>query len=185
MKEKRFTATNIAEILGDALEVQDADRENLHHRIRYLAKKHYLNGGRKIDNRGTLDFPVSEVFRAAILCEFLAFSMDVKIASTALRDAEELCLPPGSYPNSARTDGGWLFSGGLGTVVEGVSAGEDWLLVVELRRSGPSGAAGLVGRYARASIQLPDVDVIFGRAATATVLTVNLTKLFTEISKGL
>ena len=185
MEERRLTATNIAEILGNALEVQEADRENLHHRVRYLAKKHYLNGGRKIDHRGTLDFPVSEVFRAAILCEFLAFSMDVKVASAALEEAEKLQLLPGSYPASARTDSGWSFSGGLETVVRSVEAGEDWLLVVELRRSGRSGAAGLVGRYARANDHRPDVDDIFGRAATATFFTVRLTKLFAEILEGL
>lgn len=185
MKEKRFTATKIAEILGDALEVQEVDRENMHHRVRYLAKKHYLFGGRIIDNRGTLDFPVSEVFRAAILCEFLAFSMDVKVASAALEEAAKLRLPPSSYPASARTDSGWSFSGGLGTVVRGVEFGEDWFLVVELRRSGRSGVAGLVGRYVRAKDQEPDVNEIFGRAAPATFFTVRLTNLFAEILERL
>lgn len=186
MEEKRLTATNIADILAPAMEVQDFDRDNLHHRVRYLAKKHFLLGGRTIDKRGTLEFPTSEVFRAAILCEFLAFSMDLKVASSALEQAERDFRPPfGNYPNSARQDGGWTFSDCLGTVLRGFDAGETWWLIVELRRSGASDAAGLVGRYAHADEERADVDAIFGRVPAATVLKVNLTKLFEKILERL
>jgi hypothetical protein len=182
MQEDRRTATQIAEILAAALEVQEEDKENLHHRVRYLAKKHYLRGGRAIDKRGTLDFPVSEVFRAAILCEFLAFSIDVKVASAALKQAETAYRPGvGNYPASAKKEGGWAFSDTLSTVLQGVRAGEDWWLVVELRRSGTSDGAGLVGRYAHSEEERTDVDAIFGRSPAATVLRVSLTKLYGNI----
>lgn len=186
MEEKRLTATKIAEIVAAALEVQDEDKDNLHHRIRYLAKKRYLIGGQKIDNRGTLDFPASQVYRAAILCEFLAFSMDVKVAAAALTQADANFHPRvENYPNSARQDGGWTFLDCLGTVLRGIKTGEDWWLVVELRRSGTSEGAGLVGRYAHADEQKIDVDAIFGRAPVATVLKVNLTRLYGKILEKL
>ena len=186
MQEDRRTATQIAEILAVALEVQEEDKENLHHRVRYLAKKHYLHDGRTIDKRGTLDFPISEVFRAALLCEFLAFSIDVKVASAALKQAETAYRPGvGNYPASAKKEGGWAFSDTLSTVLQGVRAGEDWWLVVELRRSGTSDGAGLVGRYAHSEEERTDVDAIFGRAPAATVLRVSLTKLYGNIMERL
>ena len=186
MDEKRFTAANIADVLADTFEVQDEDKGNLRHRVRYLAKKHYLRGGKAIDKRGTLDFPTSEVFHAAILCEFLSLSMDIKIASSALKQAEkDFRLSPGNYPDSARRHGGWAFSGYLETVLRGIEADEDWWLVVELRRSGTIDAAGLLGRFTHANEQRADVDATFGRAPAATVLKVNLTKLFGKILENL
>ena len=186
MQEDRLTATQIAEILAAALEVQEEDKDNLHHRVRYLAKKHYLRGGRTIDKRGTLDFPTSEVYRAAILCEFLAFSIDVKVASAALEQAETAYHPGAlNYPSSAKTDGGWTFPDPLSTVLRGVRAGEDWWLVVELRRSGTSEGAGLVSRYAHSEEERTDVDAIFGSAPAATVLRVSLTKLYGNIMERL
>lgn len=186
MQENRLTATQIAEILAAALEVQDEDKENLHHRVRYLAKKHYLRDGRTIDKRGTLDFPTSEVYRAAILCEFLAYSIDVKVASAALEQAEADYRPGvANYPASAKRDGGWAFSDVLGTALQGIRAGEDWWLIVELRRSGTSDGAGLVGRYAHSEEERTDVDAIFGRAPAATVLRVSLTKLYGNIMERL
>lgn len=185
MKEQRYTATRIAEILGDALEVQEADKESVHHRVRYLAKKEYLRNGQKIDKRGTLDFPASEVFRAAILCEFLAMSMDVKVALTGMREAEALRFPPGEYPASTKTPGGWSFSGGLSQAIRGVESGEEWLLLFELRRSGEVGGGGPVAKYVLADEDQPDVNDIYGRTKAATVLTVNLKSLFTPILCGL
>jgi hypothetical protein len=186
MQDDRFTATQIAEILAAALEVQEEDKENLHHRVRYLAKKHYLHDGRKIDKRGTLAFPVSEVFRAALFCEFLAFTIDVKVAAAALKQAQAEYRPGvGNYPVSAKKDGGWAFSDVLNTARQGIRAGEDWWLIVELRRSGTSDGAGLVGRFAHSEEERTDVDAIFGRAPAATVLRVSLTKLYGNILKRL
>lgn len=186
MQEERLTATKIAEILAAALEVQIEDKDNFHHRVRYLAKKKYLHNGREIDKRGTLDFPVTEVYRAAILCEFLAFSMDIKVASAALKQAEDDFRPRvGNFPHSARKGGGWAFSDCLNTVLRGIEAGEVWWLVVELRRSGTSDGAGLVGRYAHSEEERTDVDAIFGRAPAATVLRVNLSTLYGKILERL
>lgn len=186
MQEDRLTATQIADILAPALEVEAEDKENLHHRVRYLAKKHYLRGGRAIDKRGTLDFPATEVYRAAILCEFLAFSIDVKVASAALKQAEADYRPGvGNYPASAKKDSGWAFSDVFSTALKGIRAGEDWWLVVELRRSGTSEGAGLVARYAHSEEERVDVDAIFGRAPAATVLRVSLTKLYGNIMERL
>ena len=182
MEETRLTATQIGDILVAALEVRAEDKSNLHHRVRYLAKKQYLGDGRTIDNRGTQDFPTSEVYRAALLCEFLAFSIDVKVASTVLKQAEKgFRLNIRNYPVSARRDGGWAFSDWLDTILNGINYGETWWLLVKLGRSGTSHGAGLIGSFAHAEEERVDVDFIFERAAAATVLKINLTTLYGQI----
>lgn len=182
MDNRRHTATNISDVIGNVQEVQDSAKDVLQRRIRYLSKKHYLRGGREIDKRGTLDFPFSEVFRAAIYCEFLALSMDIKVASAALQKAEELRFVPGNYPVSMQTDGGWRFDdGGLAAAVHGVGSGEEWLLVIEIKRSGENGNAGMVAHYTVVGHQKPNVDVMLGSAVTATTLTISLEKLFTGL----
>lgn len=182
MSDQKYTATNMSEIIGNAQEVQDSAKDILHNRTRYLSKKKYLCDGSELDKRGTLGFPVSEVFRAAIYCEFLALSMDIKVASTALQKAEKLRFAPGNYPASMQTDGGWPFDkGGLAAAVHGVDAGEEWLLVIEIKRSGESVGAGLVAHYSVVGHEHPNVDVMLGSAVTATTLTINLKTLFTGL----
>lgn len=182
MSDKTYTATYISDVIGNAQEVQASAKDILHRRTRYLSKKHYLHHGRKLDDRGTLGFPVSEIFRAAIYCEFLALSMDIKVASAALEEAEKLRFAPGNYPASMQTNGGWPFDeGGLAAAVHGVDTGEEWLLVVEIKRSNQSGGAGLLAHYTVIGHEKPNVDVILGSAVTATTLTINLKTLFTGL----
>jgi len=177
MAENRFTATQIGDILADALEYSDESRSNLRHRVRYLAKKHHLLNGCKIDERGTLEFPKSEVYRAALYCEFLGLSMDIKVAAQALQQAEDF-KPFLNKPESARVDGGWNFSGGLSSAVRGVGAGEKWKLVILLQRSGHSTEAGLKSFYTWENDRSTDVDAILGREGASTALDIDLCSLF-------
>jgi hypothetical protein len=180
MSDNRYTATQIADLLADALEYQDSAKSNMHHRVRYLAKKSYLAHGKSIDNRGTLDFPVSEVYRAAVFCEFLGMSMDMKIAASALQRAESLHLGP-NMPESARVEGGWQFSGGLAAAVRGVNAGENWKLFVVLKRSGHSTDAGLHAFYTWSEEARESIDELYGRNEAATKMVIDLTRLFKNL----
>jgi hypothetical protein len=182
MTEDQFSASQIGEILADALEVSTEARNNLQHRVRYLAKKNYLKEGRKIDQRGTLQFPTSEVYRAAILCEFLNLSMDMKIAIGILERAERF-NPIGELPESARIKdgGGYTFHGGLSDAVRGIAFGEKWKLIVTLQRSGYESDAGIAARYVSPKESSVNVDRLFGRAAAATIVAIDLTALFEKI----
>lgn len=180
MDEHRYTATNIADLIADALEYDDEAKRNMHHRVRYLAKKGHLQDGRAIDKRGTLDFPASEVYRAAIYCEFLGLTMDIVAASTALQRAEEF-HPMFDKPESARVEGGWHFSGGLASAVRGVRTGEHWQLFVVLKRSGHSTEAGLSAFYTWSEEQIENVDKIYGREAAATSVRIDLSELFKNL----
>jgi len=181
MGGNRFTATQIADLLADALEYQDSAKSNMHHRVRYLAKRSYLANGKSIDNRGTLDFPVSEVYRAAVFCEFLGLSMDMKIAASAMQRAENLHLGL-DKPKSARVEGGWQFSGGLAAAVRGVKAGEHWKLFVVLKRSGHSADAGLHAFYTWSEDARESIDDLYGREEAATKMVIDLTKLFKNLA---
>lgn len=180
MDEKRYTATQIADLLADALEYQDSAKSNMHHRVRYLSKKGYLRHGKSIDNRGTLDFPPSEVYRAAVFCEFLGLSIDMKVASSALQRAEDY-HPMLNKPESSRVKGGWQFSGGLATALRGASVGEQWKLFVVLNRSGHSADAGLTAFYTFLGEGRETIDDVFGREEAATILVIDLTKLFKNL----
>jgi hypothetical protein len=182
MTEDQFSATRIGEILADALEFAADARQNLQHRVRYLAKKEHLQHGCEVDGRGTLHFPKSEVYRAAILCEFLSLSMDMKIATEVLRKAERY-NPSGEQPDSARIEGGggYIYHGGLSTAVRGVAAGEQWTLILTLQRSGYMSDAGIAARYVSPKEASVNVDRLFGRAPAATIVAIDLTALFAKI----
>ncbi|RCW84121.1 hypothetical protein [Paracoccus lutimaris] len=182
MAEDQFSASRIGEVLADALEFATDDRDNLQHRVRYLAKKGHLKHGREVDGRGTLHFPKSEVYRAAILCEFLSLSMDMKIATEVLRKAERY-NPIGEQPDSARIEGGggYIYQGGLSTAVRGVASGEQWTLKLTLQRSGYMSDAGIAARYVSPRETSVDVDRLFGRARSATIVSIDLTALFEKI----
>ncbi|MCA2012902.1 hypothetical protein LCM17_15500 [Cereibacter sphaeroides] len=182
MTEDQFSASKIGELLADALEIAEEARNNLQHRVRYLAKKEHLQYGRAVDGRGTLHFPKSEVYRAAILCEFLSLSMDMKIATEVLRNAERY-TPIGEPPDSARIKGGggYIYHGGLSTAVRGVAAGEQWTLMLTLQRSGYISDAGMSARYVSPKDASVNVDRIFGRAPAATIVAIDLTALFERI----
>lgn len=182
MTEDQFSASRIGEILADALEVSTEARNNLQHRVRYLAKKNYLSEGRIIDQRGTLQFPKSEVYRAAIMCEFLNLSMDMKFATAVIKMAERF-NPIGEPPESAwiTGGGGFSFHGGLSDVVRGVSSGEQWSLMLTLQRSGYDSDSGIAARYVSPNESSVNVDRLFGRAPAATIVAVDLTALFAKI----
>jgi len=182
MEDERYTATQIAELLCDALEVTHDAQNNLHFRVKYLAKKAHLRGGRKTDARGTLDFPKSEVFRAVLFNEFLGLSMDIAAAAKALDQAEDF-HPMGQHPQSARAPGGsgWNYRGGLASAVRGVAAGELWHLVLTLQRSGHSSNAGLRAQYTWSDENVEEADRVLGRKAAATTVTVNLRLLFEDL----
>lgn len=182
MTEEQFSASRVGEILADALEVSTEARSNLQHRVRYLAKKGYLKHGREVDRRGTLLFPKSEVYRAAILCEFLNLSMNMQIATDVLRMAERY-NPHGKLPESAQIKGGggYIFRGGLSAAVQGIAAGEQWTLMLTLQRSGYLSDAGISARYLSSTETSANIDGRLGRAPAATTVTVDLTALFAKI----
>lgn len=180
MSEKRYTATQIADLLADALEYQDSAKSNVRHRVRYLAKKNHLAHGKSIDNRGTLDFPVSEVYRAAVFCEFLGLSMDIKIAKSALQRAESLHVGLGK-PDSARVEGGWQFGVGLDPAIRGIKAGENWKLVVVLKRSGHRSDAGPQTFFTWSEETRESIDEFYGREEAATTIFIDLNKLFKNL----
>lgn len=106
----------------------------MHNRVRYLAKKEILNGGEKVDARGTLEFPRIEVYRAAIFCELMPLKMDViKLASNISSAETEMNV--GQYPApSQKFKGNSRSRGGLRNAIHGVSIGENWVLTISMPR---------------------------------------------------
>lgn len=130
--ENSLRATEIADILchSDGLELEN--QTATHNRVRYLAKKGILNGGVKVDARGTLEFPRIEAYRAAIFCELMPLKMDViKLARNISSAETELSI--GQYPAPSQKLGEGSYSlGGLRNAIRGVSEGENWVLTISM-----------------------------------------------------
>ena len=182
MTEDRYTATRIAEEITLALGVSGEAESALQHRVRYLAKKGHLQDGKKVDARGTLEFLKIEVFRAALFCELLAASMDVRSVRDALEQAQDFHPGAGQYPDSARTEGGWTYQGGgLGAALQGVFAGEKWTLVLSVMRPGFNDEGGLRAFYTWEGNERENVDQLMGRKPEALKIIVDLNVLFSGL----
>jgi hypothetical protein len=185
MSKTEFTASQIAGALSVSFGEEESANSKLHHRIRYLAKKEHLVNGRKVDDRGTLVFPKTEVYRAALYNELLSLTMDVGMAANAINKAE--AYNPRVHPGSAKgSKGGYNYSGGLPTSVRGVEAGEEWALILTVARAGHSSEANISAQYLwqgeERSIDDQDfLDAIFGRNRCATRLRIDLKELFAPL----
>lgn len=111
---RTYTASEIAEITSDAASLRGEGRKDQAHRTRYCAKRGLLKDGSVIDKRGTLVFPVLEVFRAAALVELQRCGIESASVATALNRVPDL----------------------LPSAVEGVAAGKQQTLVLRLMRPG-------------------------------------------------
>lgn len=126
-------ATEIADILcqSDGLELEK--QTATHNQVRYLAKKKILNGGVKVDDRGTLAFPRIEVYRAAIFCELMLLKMDVINLARSISSAEtDLNIGQHPAPSQKLKKGGTYSLGGLQNAIRGVSQDENWTLTITM-----------------------------------------------------
>jgi len=189
MSDEKFTATQIGEIICDAWGLEQGARNNLQHKVRYTAKKGYLRNGTKADARGTLEFPKSEVFRAAIFCEFLEADADINRIGEAINHAER--FTPTVNPASARAPkgGGFEYSGGgLAVAVRGVAACENWRFIVSRARSPLADGKAIYGRYLWSGEDESDDDskalsIFYGKPHAALIQEVDLNAAFGDIIK--
>lgn len=188
MADSKFTATQIGEIICDAWKLHPVERDNLQHKVRYIAKKQYLRHGSKADARGTLKFPKSEIYRAALFCEFLDADVDIRKVSEAVNQAET--YRPLKNPESARakSGGGFNYPGGLATAVRGVAFGESWRLLLTRMRSSLADARGTYGRYVWSGEEEAESDtaalaVLYGKPHAALIQSIDLNAAFHDIVK--
>jgi len=198
-RERLFSATEIAEIIGEVDNLGPEDQETTHNRIRYLTKRTYRNeagaelpllqDGEQIDARGKRAYPLREVYRTAIFNDLMSLAIDVRalqaVVDAASRETPLSHLATNERPASLRVDGGWKSHGGLVDAVRGVSQGEQWTLVLAYKHGGHSRdgriAAWFVPDSKSWAEAQAETDSIYGARRIRTVLQIDLAELFGPI----
>lgn len=142
-----FTASDMHKILCKANGLEETSERALLTRVRYMAKRGLLHGGKAIDDRGTWAFRAIEIYRCAILAELAGIAMDVR-AFQSIFEAAGRGFPMGRLAAPSMTQDGLIRSqGGLIDAINGVSANERWSLQIELRRSGMLTPEGMFAEF--------------------------------------
>lgn len=185
MDRDEYTATEIAETLCESQGLNIGEQSQLYFRIKYIAKRGFLNVARTIDKRGTLAFGPLEVYRAAMLNELMGLAIDVRVLTEVLEAvAKSFHFPGLPVPPSLEGDGARVSRGGLRDAIHGIAQGEEWYL--KIWRVNPS---HLGGEGVRAEIVYTDVPVwqlegvaddneLAGRKPSRAHVTVDLTAVF-------
>lgn len=180
----KVTVTEIADLICQAQGLRLKDHLSLHNRIRYLAKKGFLQDGVRIDDRGTLAFPLLEVYRAAIFADALALCLD----GSALKAIQEAAPRFGdTQPSPSMRIGGGVHSrGGLKDAIRGVDAGEPWNLSLRVQQPGHSTAERLIAEFVYGGdTTAAEIDAranrIFGRKPSRAFAAFVLADIFASI----
>lgn len=186
--KSEYTATEIANVLCEAENLELANHAQIHNRLKYIAKRGILTVSRELDKRGTLAFAPLEIYRAAVLCELIGLAIDTRTLAVVLESAARH-FPLVAEAPSLRKDGYNLSRGGLRDAVNGAAQGEAWFL--KIWRVNPSREEG---EGVRAEFVYQDVPIcklegdaelaaIRGRKPSRTFVSVDLSALFTPIIK--
>ena len=143
----RFTVTEIADLICRADGLTLSDHGRAHHQVTNAVRRGLLKDGETIDRRGTVAFPLLEVYRARIIKAFADLSIDMVFVRDALERAAlsgSLSFDEAERPERMRTEGGWYSRGPLVDAIEGVAAGEAWELRLRLRAPGLGGGQSRV-----------------------------------------
>jgi hypothetical protein len=180
----RYTISDIASVLEADSINRPGDWADAHRRVRGYATRELLEGGKVVDRRGTVDFPVEECFRAALLDALSAHEMNhYSLAVICDAGAEKLFqarfAPSQHVGGVAKPEGGFL------DAVRGVAAGEQWDLRVctyapaAVELEGFLGSRAKYVRFEWAGDQIP-LDRYDG-SKPRTELRVDLTALWSPI----
>ncbi|WP_323768159.1 hypothetical protein [Antarctobacter sp.] len=185
-----YTVTEISHLLCEADGLTDReDVKVTHERVRHLAKRGFLRGGKEIDDRGTKVFPETEVFHAAVLCDLLSIDMGAPILRKVTEAAQAMpLLDVNQWAPSQRGDGVRRSSGGLQDAIRGASAGERWGLTIRQEQPGRSVPAQVHAAFGW--LDAPggngdDVAAILGWKPNRLRVVLEMTELFTAISERL
>lgn len=143
----RYTVTEIADCICQADDLTLADHQTTHSQVRNAVRRGLLKDGEVIDQRGTVAFPVVEVYRARVIKAFADLSIDMVFIRDALEASASkstLAFDPADRPERLRLGAGWHSKGALIDAIEGVGAGEKWELRLRLRAPGSGGGQSRV-----------------------------------------
>lgn len=178
-----YTASQMHDAYCKASGLDPQKNPSILNRFRYMAKRGLLAGGTIIDERGTYAFPKIEVFRASIYTELAGVAMDIR-AFGPIGEAAARRHPDGlRVPSSMKRDGGFYSRGGLWDSIHGVAQGENWTLLIELKRPGISTEGGMTAEFICDDVATTPgtseaVDTILGRKQVRTRVSVDLGNLF-------
>lgn len=181
-----YTATEIANLLCEAEDLDLANHTQLHNRLKYIAKRKILEASRELDKRGTLAFAPLEVYRAAVLCELIGLAIDARTLSVVV-DAAGAQHPLTHNAPSMKGSGFSHSRGGLWNAVRGTAQGEDWFLKVW--RVNPSHSEGedVRAQFVYGDAPICDLEgdkevaALQGRKPSRSHVSVNLKPLFAPI----
>lgn len=191
--QELYTVTEIADRICRADGLRLSDHAQMHSFVKNCVRRNLLEQGQTVDARGTWAFPMLEVYRARILSTFARFAMDIANYETALARALSNSTPAHDakdWPKRTKVEGGSNWRG-LRDIVEGVAAGERWILRARLYRAGYTTAAGVKLQFVWLDSRDQEVlaedaarnDENFGTGKPQAEFTFDLNELFAGLPK--
>lgn len=173
----QMTVTEIAEAICEADDLRLADHTRAYSQVRTAVRRGLLRGGIEIDKRGTLAFPVTEVYRARIFNALADFSIDLAAVGDEIEASINRAVTKVKRPLGKASAG---TQPSFETIIRGARAGDLWRLEIRLYKPGHESGRRLVARLFLEGdpVPSPRVEEAFGTGPAQAVLTLDLVELF-------